>query len=552
MASVTDPGPGAIFHTVHIDMDVPSNAVAWPAAVPTATVPTATLGLLDPTVAVTETLRLSDSGYVNENNVVYQPLIADAFAISRQITMDPQQNPSQTSWGSITINNPAGVLSNVINTRINDHTAVSIYAGRKTVVYSTGRNVDPPSTSLTPMFSGLGRSWRPGYNTIEVDLLDATYWLATSILNPGTYGGTGGLDGTADLTGRMKPMVRGRAKRITPVLIDATNLIYQVSNAACGIQAIYEGGWGSSITQNNPAQTTDIVNASVSSGKFITQSTNSGTYIKLGSKPVYAITLDVSGSFPSGNAASNVLDVVKQFLLEDALLPPAYIDSAWGNLSNYAFPAGWYWDGSSSVVVQDAINTLLAGLGVRLVPTRTGTLRPFAISPGSSSLLVDADTIVSLSPITMADTLDPPTWRWRLGSSHCFTVTASGSGLHPQISAAEQSFITNADRISVWSSSSTRQRYRNPNDSDVVVTALESSSDAATVASRHGALWGSLRRAWVVELPKHLALRVDLGATIAVTWPVPGLSDGATAIVFGEEIQSQKTTSNLLVLAGNF
>lgn len=552
MSAVTAPGPAPLFHAVEIDFDVPANTSAWPASVPWATVPWGTLGMADPIAAATSTLRLSDHGYVSDSAVVYQPLVAQAFAVDRRLPLSPAAGTTQSAWGGITINNPGGTLSSTLNGTANDHTPVRIYIGRKTIDPVRNILIDPAASDLLPMFSGLGRSWRPDRTTITIDLLDLTYWLSMPI-RPGTYGGSGGLDGMASLAGRLKPMARGYANNTTPVLIDATNLIYQVSNGPATISAIYEGGWGGSIAQNSPATTTDIVNASVGSGKYIVQSGNLGTYIKLGSKPVYAITLDVVGAWPSTASPTNVLDVVRQVLTEDCALPSAWIDSGWSSASNAAqYAAGWYWDGSASVTGQQAVDTLLAGLGLRLMPTRRGTLLPLRIAAGTARMSLTTDHIVSLAAVALDDGLDPPAWRWRVGYQHNFTVMSSGSGLHPQATAAQQAYVVQSDQTSTWSSADVLRRYRVPNDPAVLVTALHSQSDASTCASSHGALWGVQRRAWAIELPRHLTMQLELGDTISIAWPTPGLADGQTAIVIGEEIRSDQATSTLLVLAGNF
>jgi len=130
-------------------------------------------------------------------------------------------------------------------------------------------------------------------------------------------------------------------------------------------------------------------------------------WIRLGTKPVYGITVDAVGRFRSGAAPTNVLDVLRQFLIEDMVMPSAYIDAAWTATSSLApYAGGWFWDGSSSVTGRQAVSTLLSGLGISLVPTRTGTLRPIRLQDpadaGDPVLTLTTDVISAISPVALA------------------------------------------------------------------------------------------------------------------------------------------------------
>ena len=552
MSSLTIPGPTALFHAVEMQIDLPASGVVV-AAQAHGSRPRGARTQLTVVPASTETLRYSDHGYVSEAHVPYPPLVAEAFAIDRRLDLPPGDASSAETFGSITLNNPGGTLSNLVNSRVNDHLPVTILGGRKRIDPVRSILLDPVYADLVPMFTGLARSWQPDLNTVDIGLLDVSYWLAGS-MQTATYGGTGGVDGDSNVSGRAKPRLRGYGCNITPVLIDTVNLVYQISDAPVTVSALYEGGYTGGIASSGIVSDIYASSSAPAPGHYTVQSSSTASYLRLGSKPVYTITLDALGIFPSGRTGSNLLDLLYEMLLEDCGLPQAYIDGSTFSLVSQACPwaAGWYWDGSNSVTGQDMVEAVLAGVGIRLIPTRAGQLRPVVLKAPAANVvpvaMLTPDNMTAVSAVALDSILDPPAYRWRVGYQHAFTVQPAGSGLHPQAPAARQSLIAVADRTATWASLPIKTRYRVPNDPALLVTALQLQADAATVAGNHGALWSDLRRIWAVTLPKAIAYGIDLGDPVSVTWPVPGLATGSIGLCIGEQVRSSDPTSILQIL----
>lgn len=497
----------------------------------------------------TSTLRFSDVGYISETGEPYPPFVASAFAINRGLTLTADALGGALSAGSISLNNVGGQLNELLQSNINDHLPVRISAGQKQFCPTRQIWTDPKSGTLTPVFAGLGKRWQPDRTTVAVDLLDATYWLTTA-MPVQIYRGTGKLDGDTNVVGRSLPRVRGSVRNITPTLIDSVNYVYQVSDGPAQISALYEGGHTGIAFDSVVA---DIYATPPAPGSYTVQTGTNGTWFRLGTKPVYAITVDALGQFPTGASPVNVLDILRQFLLEDLLLPSAYIDPAWGPTSMLApWPGGWFWDGSASVTGKQAVTNLLSGLGISLIPTRTGTLLPLPLLPPSAGADVVAELTPEVITAVVADTLDssldPPTWRWRIGFQHNFTVQAAGTSLSPQITPAQQSFVAVEDRAAVWYSADIKLHWRVPNDPDVISTALARQDDAAIIANRYGALWGTERRLWSVSLPQAYGYFFELGDFVGLTADAPGLQQRVTGVVVGEEIRATDQTVTLQIL----
>lgn len=496
-----------------------------------------------------ETLRFSDMGYVDENHLPYVPIVTQAFDLDRGISLTSDALGGTSSFGSITLIND-GSLDALVSSRTNDHLPVRILSGRKQLDRTRGIWTDPPRSDLQPVFAGLGTLWQAGRRTLTIPLLGALSWLDVTMAAR-VYGGTGRLDGDENVSGRVMPTLRGTAANITPVLIDAVNYVYQVSDAPAEISALYEGGFTGGIACGG--EVADIYAQSPPPGTYQIQKTGTGTWIRLGTRPVYGITVDAVGSFPSGASPQNVLDIVRTMLLEDFVLPEAYIDAQWPAQSPLApWRGGWFWDGTEAVTGQDMVRTLLAGLAISIVPTRTGTLRPVVLEAvydfSSSRLTLGANVIIEIEPVSLDASLSPPTWRWRIGWQHNFTVQTAGSGLHPQAPADRQAMIATADRNAVWSDASLRIRWRVPNDPSPIVTALASSADAQSIADSHGQLWGAYRTLWAVTIPVELSWLIDLGDTVAFQAPVPGLSRACLGVVVAEHVRGGDATATLQIL----
>lgn len=128
----------------------------------------------------------------------------------------------------------------------------------------------------------------------EIRLRDLAWKLMQAELHGLRYGGTGGADGDATLAGRIKPYcIGGPVKWITPVLINATGLIYQVScTSVLAFDAIYDGG--AALTADADYATYELLAAaSVASGHFAT--CKALGLFKVGAAAVYGITADVRG-----------------------------------------------------------------------------------------------------------------------------------------------------------------------------------------------------------------------------------------------------------------
>jgi hypothetical protein len=113
-----------------------------------------------------------------------------------------------------------------------------------------------------------------------------------------TYAGSGGENGTADMTGRTRPLVFGHCLNVTAQIVDPANLIYQLHSGAIeAISAVYDQGvevpFDDSGGPHDYPTYAELEAAVVPIGFY--SSCIAQGYFKLGSVPLGAVTADVKG-----------------------------------------------------------------------------------------------------------------------------------------------------------------------------------------------------------------------------------------------------------------
>ena len=197
-----------------------------------------------------DTLLASDLGYrtlsTDAGGVrAYPPFLDTAFEIDRRASLDPTQASTRTN-GAIRIVNLRQAFDTFVVPRNTDSRAVRVLVGQKSYDTSRGVFVDPAYDSLRPFFAGTSGSWLLAEDVLEVPLKDTSYWTQRS-LQTATYGGGGGLDGTAALAGKPKPITRGGTAS-SPVLnvplvqVDPIAQIWQWTDAPGTLVTLYEAG----------------------------------------------------------------------------------------------------------------------------------------------------------------------------------------------------------------------------------------------------------------------------------------------------------------------
>ncbi len=515
-----------------------------------------TLALAADAPAGTDTLRASDSGYrTREADAgglqIYPALLDSAFQIDRRLNLDPAVPVGSAAWGTLNLANPDNRYDSLAAAWNADGRGVKIYWGTKVNDDARGYLVDPAYASLSLVFAGVATPWFLTDTELQIPIRDATYWLDRPVQS-NLYTGGGSYGGDATLAGLPLPKARGGTsgnpiRNVTPILIDATNRIYQYTDAAGTIVALYEGG-DMNITFS--ANTTNLYAGSTPAGQYRTD--NSRGLFQLGSTPARTITVDCTGEFPIAGAQTTAASIARYLLSEDLLLPAGNLETASFTSvdSTYPYTSGVYFDPASSVTGLDALALLLSALGAKIIPLRTGQLRLLALRAlPVSPTTIDAfnlTNIVRITPSPLPAILAPPPYRFRVGYQHSFTMQTSG--LSPNATMAKLAFLAAADRLAAASSSTILGAYNRPNDPPIIATALQSQADAAALATALVALWCARRRIYDVTLPVLNGLVREIGDVVSLTYPMDDLSAGKSGQIVGEQFNAADSSITFQVL----
>jgi hypothetical protein len=513
--------------------------------------PWGALTLLPQVFASTNTLRVSDGGYrtapADAGGVVsYPPLIEEAFAFDRAVNLDLMQSNVGASWGSVQISNADRSFDTIVTSQNNDGRPVRILRGAKSIDTSRGLLLDPSYTTLSTVFAGVSTAWSLTETSLVVPLRDASYWFEQPI-QTNLYQGTGGYEGPATLINTTKPKTRGTVFNVSPVLVDAANLIYQYTDGPGTVIALYEGGYPNRTSQGD---TTNLYAGSTTSGLYRTD--NSRGLFQLGNTPTGQITVDCSGAFVAAGMPGSAADIARYLLAEDLAVPTGYIDPySFGQAAhNYPYPAGVHFASGETVDGIAAVDRALSGFGGMLFPGRDGALHCLVLTApaigATPAAIYTTANAVSVVPTALPASLWPPPYRIRVGYQHNYTVQTSG--LLGATTATQKQFLAQADRYAGTISGTIQTSYARPNDHEPIGGCLINYVDALAVSQYLMALWGTRRRLYAVEVPVDIGIARELGDVVRLVWPMDDLGGGKLGTIVGDSFRSADPTMTLRVL----
>lgn len=545
-----------IYYAVEVETFSPAGAGSFTAQVGYAATANMSFATATPALPTPGHLYASDTGYRTRSGDstgmrIYKGRLDSAFAIDRRVELDPAKATGSVAWGTINLLNALSDYDGIANSSNSDARPVKVLAYNK--IWDAKRQIyiDPPYANLVPVFTGIATPWFCDENALQIPIRDGTYFLQQPI-QTSLYGGTGGLDGTADLTGKYIPMTRGGTAgapvlNVSPIPVDPTHLVYQYTDGPGTVQALYEGQLAGGITFS--ADVADLYSGTTPAGQYRT--CNAKGLFQLGSSPVYPITADVTGQFIASGAVTTIIEIAKQLLLEQSLLPTSMLNTAQFDAANALYPyVGGFFQGTDVMAGADAIDAVLSGIGAKLVPTRTGGLQCLVLRAptGTPIASYDETQIVSLVANSVGAPLDPPPYRYRVGYQQNWTVQTSGFNPSASVTAARKSFVANQFRYAFAANAATLAAYQKPSDPDPLPGLMTSQSDAQSVANDLMALWGVRRRYYQIAFPIGLGIKHEIGDIITISYPTDDLQAGLPGVVIGEQFRGGDATTTLMVL----
>lgn len=350
------------------------------------------------------------------------------------------------------------------------------------------------------------------------------------------YDGSGGLDGGSDLDGKPKPLLYGEVLRITPVLVDATNLVYQIHDGSIeDVSAVYDRG----VALTDGGDVADITAASVTAGHFKTQL--SGGFIKLGSTPAGQITVDAKGDNAGGYVDKSGQIVTRLLRTKLGLfnLTDSNIDQGAFNQIDISVPAtvGAYI--IDKTTVRNVIDSLFTPVqcywtydGQGLITAGVGKEPSDPIYTLDENNIMDGD-IRAVAVYT-------PSWRVNLGYARAWTnqneIATGASDAYRDFAQQEYRKIVIEDRnIRTQSAVSIEQNFN---------TLIVNEADAIIQAQRIAELFNKKRTLYKVSA-KDVFFRLKIGDSVTVILNRFGLDSGKDFLIVGLSYDAETNLTEL-------
>lgn len=366
------------------------------------------LSPLDTTTGLNTTIRLTDRNApasVTLMDAGWLPAIVDDIEFTYSIWADGSPAPMSTSFGTATIS-----LEHVLRTH--DLTRLNFDGAVATVWIGEGNDFSAYKKAFT---GAMGPLVRDDDRTAKITLLGPESALVRDLLT--SFAGTGNVEGTAEMVGRLKPWAIGAVTNVEPILIDPVSLIYWVDGGST-VTAVYENA----LTNDAPAATLDSFSAlkaaSIAPGKWM----RAPGLFRLGSQPSGKITAD-AGTASTVNAT--IVALMRAAGIADAKIGPSIRAASW--------PYNLYV--TDQITILEAIRTAAYAAGQYLIADASGVwhLAPFTSTKAPGRLAADQ----SSDPIVLPDSIRAlpaaaPAWRVKVGHTRVWS-THSSSEISPAI-----------------------------------------------------------------------------------------------------------------------
>lgn len=535
-------------------------------------------------------LRFSDTGYVtgaldNPAFTLY-PGRLKSLAINRQVSLAPESYSDGYQTGTAVLNNNDRRLdATVLNNAVDGHRC-RVLVGAPGAAYN----------QFTVIFDGVARIWsNANPDEVTVSLEDNCYLLGSGgsaskttgsmPMQTNRYGGTGGSDGSSNLINVLKPLCYGEVANITPIQVDATNLVFQVhdgsvqaigqSGASGSTLQVYEKGAAYTWNGNDYPTYAALVAATIAGGYYATCLAQG--MFRLGSTLNGQVTCDVRGdnatvlgsvNLKNPGYVSTIPDIVVRILETKPNVPygsanlqgwdGTFIDydsfqavNQFSTTTNSGTTISFGWASGTSAVngtagiyidqdtnIIDVVDTLLKGIGAFWYTQRDRRFHARVLAnpdPFGVKYAFTEKDILDFKQIDLPPAIYPPSWRRRVKYGKCWTVQSSD--LVGSVTQDRRQFLGVDWRVAQVGNSSTRNLYLTAADPDPIDSYLRDQSDANNVASNLMALHGpqgsaNQARRMFQMVVKAVGHTVEMGDSVQVTYPRFALGNGGTFRAF--------------------
>jgi hypothetical protein len=452
-----------------------------------------------------------------------------------------------SGFGEAAINNASGEYDSLITAPI-DGAHVVVNMGWRGISYD----------QFVKIFDGLVETAEVNEDQILIHFKDDNKRLEVPA-QPNLYGGTGGIDGDANVKGKRKPICLGLPPNISVPLIDATNLVYQIHDGQiASVSAVYDRSVA--LTANSTPDYSSYANliaATITPGRYAT-CLALGIF-RLGAKPDGTVTATAQGAvnngLVAGSASGATLSDTASLIHYLLTVSAANIVVDTGSVIAMKAAQGaaiGYWIGPDDnktlrQVIDELTKPIVGWGGFR--QDRSFALGIMVLA-GTTSVAdyTDKDWF-DLKRVPLPSGVSPPPKRvrmayslnWTIQADVDATVDAGTQTLRKDPYSIASSTDTTTSNIVIAAFGSTAQ------DPDVIQSWFVNSADAVTEANRQLVLWGgAMRSLFTVDLTE-AAMARKLGDIVSLTDTATTPRFGLGTIKYGAVVEFDNGFDELVV-----
>lgn len=473
------------------------------------------------TLTYADRFWVGDPSDADKPNAEYEDRVDLPLSMDRALPIAPEEGARiQRQAGFIELINTDGDLDFIVNNYAIDGREVNVLYGPYMGAYS----------DFQPVARMLGVRMEHGARNVRLVVRDRAFPLSRA-LQDNFYEGTGGAEGTAELTGKPKPLAYGECYNVLATLVDPALLIYQVNDGQIeSIDAVYDAGLALDLdiavgTGGDAADYATLAAATVAASKYAV--CTSAGFFRLGSSPAGQITADLKGDKTGGTYVSDLGDVCLRVIEDKASTATARINrDTFTTLP--AYKVGAFLNSEERITGGEVIDFLLGSINASWGPSRGGLIRAYRLSEPQAqapAIVFGREDIISMEPVRTVT----PRWRQEVGYKRNWTPQ-TGEGLAGAVSDARRQFLALQYRGAEEEDVDIRTRHAEALSPPLLASALIDQADAATVAEEIMTLHGEDRFEYSVRL-KRKGWAVDLGQVAEFTYGRFGFDGGRNTIV---------------------
>ncbi|MBX3490912.1 hypothetical protein [Parvibaculum sp.] len=490
-----------------------------------------------------ETLhQLSDREWVGapddsqKPNIWYDARVKTPLVLERAVPLQPEEpRRAARQYGFIEIENRDGGWDGVVNANTIDGREIRVLYGPYMAPYR----------DFHPIGNVLGDRFEASAQSVRIMVRDRALPL-DRVLQKETYGGTGGADGTAEMTGKHKPLALGCPFNVSPPLIEPFLLIYQWHyRSAEGVSAVYDRGLAltrdTSIgSAGDVADYTALAAADIAAGHFIT--CRALGLFRLGSSPTGAITADVKGDRLSGVFTDTVSGVAWRLATSIGDINPARANKpSFDTLPAYRCGVWLSTEDAARKTGAEVLGEVLGSVGAYWDVSQAGFVRAFrhaAPQTQGAQHWIDPADIINVEP----EPSPPIRYRNPVGFARNWTLQR-GSEISSDVSDDRRQVLADPQRVAGKAVENLAILTAQPEafNPPVWPSLLIDEADADAVAADGMALHGTPRRRYRVTLPR-VGYLIDLSEVVSLSWPRHGLGQRRNWRVLGIRNDADRDT----------